>query len=157
MAKAAKAIPTGYHAVTPYLVVSGADAAIDFYKRAFGAKETVRMPRPDGKLMHGEININGSMIMLCDELPERGALSAKTLKGSPVSIFLYVQDVDAVFKQAIGAGAREEMPLTDAFWGDRWGIVVDPFGLKWQIATHKEDLTPEEIGQRAAAAMGGAH
>jgi uncharacterized glyoxalase superfamily protein PhnB len=153
MAKAKHAIPQGYSAVTPYLIVRDADAAIAFYNKAFDAKETVRMPGPDGKVMHAEINIGGSMIMLSDEFPERGALSAASLNGSPVSVFLYVPDADAVFASAVAAGATVQAPLMDMFWGDRWGAVSDPFGLRWQIATHKEDLTPEEMEKRAAAAM----
>ncbi len=154
MTKQVKPIPEGYHTATPYLVVNGADRAIEFYKRAFGAKELLRMPGPEGKIMHAEIQIRDSIIMLCDEFPEMGARSAQALGDTPVSIFLYVEDVDAIFKQAVAAGAKELMPVQDMFWGDRWGKLVDPFGHKWQIATHKEELTAEEISRRAAAAMG---
>lgn len=149
----AKAVPEGFRTVTPYLVVSGAASALDFYVRAFGAKEVYRMPGPGGKIMHAELEIGDSKLMLSDEMPEMGGKSPATLKGSPVSVFLYVEDVDKVFKQAVSAGAKEKMPVSNMFWGDRYGAVIDPFGHEWQIATHVEDLTPEEIGKRAAAAF----
>lgn len=146
-----KPIPEGYRTVTPYLTVRGADRAIDFYKRAFGAQEKFRMPGPGGKIMHAEIQVGDSMIMLSEEFPEMGSLSPQALNGSPVGIFLYVEDVDAVFQQAVAAGAKPEMPPQDMFWGDRFGKLADPFGHKWQLATHKEDVAPEEMERRAAA------
>jgi PhnB protein len=146
---AVKSIPDGYHTVTPYLIVKGAAQALEFYKRGLGATEVMRMPGPDGNVMHAEIKIGDSMIMLADEFPEMGAKSPQTIGGSPVGICLYVNDVDALFKQAIAAGAKEERPVKDQFYGDRSGTLRDPFGHQWTIATHKEDLTPEEIGKRA--------
>lgn len=153
MANKARPVPEGFHTLTPYLVIAGASRAIDFYKQAFGAKERFRMPGPDGRIMHAELQVGDSRLLLCDEMPEMGGRSPQTLKGSPVSLFLYVPDVDATFKQAVAAGAQEKAPVSDMFWGDRWGAVVDPFGHEWQIATHKEDLSPEEMGKRAAAAF----
>ncbi|HYE84824.1 MAG TPA: VOC family protein [Vicinamibacterales bacterium] len=146
-----KAIPDGYYSLTPYLYVRGAAEAIEFYKKAFGATETVRMPGPGGKIMHAEVKIGNSMLMLSDENPERGAISPATLKGSGGSIMLYTDDVDKVFKQAVAAGAKSVMEPVDMFWGDRMGNVIDPFGHSWAIATHKEDVTPEEMGKRMAA------
>lgn len=149
-----KPIPDGYHAVTPYLTIRGASAAIDFYKKAFGAEEKVRMPGPDGdSLMHAEIAIGGSMIMLSDEFPERGVMSPTHYGGPTSSLMLYVPDADAVFRQAVAAGATALMPVTDMFWGDRMGQVLDPFGHKWAIATHTLDLTADEMQKAAAAAM----
>jgi PhnB protein len=153
MANRGRPVPEGFHTLTPYLVIAGASRAIDFYKQAFGAKERFRMPGPDGRIMHAELQVGDSRLLLCDEMPEMGGRSPQTLKGSPVSLFLYVPDVDATFKQAVAAGAQEKAPVSDMFWGDRWGAVVDPFGHEWQIATHKEDLSPEEMGKRAAAAF----
>jgi len=153
MARKPSPIPEGYHTVTPYLVVHDAAAAIDFYQRAFGAKEINRMAGPDGKIGHAELKIGDSMIMLADEMPQFGARSARTLSGSPVGIFLYVKDVDAMFKQAEAAGAKADMPVADMFWGDRYGKLTDPFGHQWSIATHKEDVAPHEMQQRAADAM----
>src|SRR5437868_13558008 len=144
-----KPIPEGYHTVTPSLVVNDGARALDFYKRAFGAQERFRMEGPPGKIGHAEIKIGDSMIMLSDEFPGMGARSPQSLGGSPVTIFLYVNDVDTAFKQAVDAGAKVEMPLADMFWGDRFGRVSDPFGHLWAMATHKEDLTPEEIDKRA--------
>ena len=155
MAGKVKHIPDGYHTVTPYLIVNDGVRALDFYQRAFGAKERMRMPQPDGRIGHAEVEIGDSRIMLADEFPEMDARSPKTVGGSPVSIMLYVEDVDAVFKQAIGAGAREVRPVADQFYGDRLGSLQDPFGHKWHIATHKEDLSLEEIKKRAAAAKHG--
>jgi len=144
-------IPEGYHSVTPYLIIKGAAKALDFYQRAFGAKETVRMPGPGGKIMHAEMRIGSSMVMLADEHPEMNARSPEAFGGSPVMIHLYVEDVDAVFNQAIAAGATVERPLADQFYGDRTGGVKDPFGYSWYVATHKEDVTPEEMKKRMAA------
>lgn len=151
MAQKVKPIPEGYHTLTPYLVIKGADRAIDFYIKAFGATELFRMPGPDGAVMHAEITIGDSHIMLAEENPEMGAQAPTTLNGTPVGLFLYVENADGVFKKAVDAGASVKMPLTDMFWGDRWGVVVDPFGHQWQIATHMEDLSPEEIAKRAEA------
>ena len=150
----AKPIPDGYHTATPYLIIKDAASAIEFYKKAFGATELLRMARADGKVMHAEIKIGDSPIMIADEFPEMGVRGPKALGGSPASIFLYVGDVDAVTKQAIAAGAKVLMPVQDQFWGDRYGKLEDPFGHLWDIATHKEDLTPDEIHKRAAAAFG---
>lgn len=151
MAAQVKKIPAGYHSVTPYLVVGDAARAIDFYKRAFGANELVRMGAPGGKIGHAELKIGDSMIMLSDEL--MGNRSPQTLGGSPVSIFLYVEDVDSVFNQAVKAGAKSDASPTDMFWGDRFGRLTDPFGHIWAIATHIEDVAPEEMEKRAKAAM----
>jgi len=144
-------IPAGYHTATPYLIVSGAGKAIDFYKEAFGASELTRLSTPDNKLMHAEIKIGDSPIMLCDECPEWNALSPLTIGNTAVSIVLYVEDVDAVVSRAVAAGATVVMPVADQFWGDRMGTVTDPFGHKWSVATHVEDVSPEEIGKRAQA------
>lgn len=146
-----KPIPEGYHSVTPYLIVNGAAKALDFYQRAFGAKEIMRMPGPGGKIMHAEIRIGNSVVMLADEHPEINARSPEAFGGSPVMIHLYVEDVDAMFNQALAAGAKVERPLADQFYGDRTGGVKDPFGYSWYIATHKEDVTPEEMKKRMAA------
>lgn len=150
----AKAIPAGYHAITPHLIVKDANAAIAFYKKAFGAEELSRMPGPDGKsVMHAEMRIGDSCFMLNEEFPEHGVKSAAAYQGSPVTIHLYVDDVDVVFKRALSAGAKELMPLADQFWGDRYGKIVDPFGHHWSLATHIEDVPPEEMKMRAEAAM----
>jgi uncharacterized glyoxalase superfamily protein PhnB len=152
---AVKPIPDGFHTLTPHIVVSDAAAAIDFYKEAFGAKEAMRMPGPGGKIMHALIQIGDSKVMLNDEFPEMGgALSPSSLGGSPVTLTLYVPDVDRTFEQAIAAGATVKMPAADQFWGDRYGMLTDPFGHLWAVATHIEDLTPEQIAQRAAAFSG---
>ncbi len=155
MSAKVKAVPEGYRTVTPYLVCKGAAKAIEFYNKAFDAKTIVNMPGPGGAVMHAELKIGDSMIMLSDEFPQQGAKSPQTLGGTPVSIFLYVPDVDATFKQATGAGCKADMPPTDMFWGDRFGKVTDPFGHSWAMATHKEDVAPEEMGKRAKAAFGG--
>jgi len=156
---AVKAIPDGYHSVTPYLIISGATEAIAFYQKAFGATELMRIDAPGGKIGHAEIKIGDSPIMLADEFPEMGYKSPQTLGGSPVSIMIYVDDVDTVFKQAIAAGGKEQRPVKDQFYGDRSGTLEDPFGHVWHVATHKEDVTPEEMERRAgahtAAATGG--
>jgi uncharacterized glyoxalase superfamily protein PhnB len=148
---AVKAVPDGYHTLTPYLVCQGAADAITFYEKAFGATELVRMPGPGGSVMHAELRIGTSMLMLSDENPERGALSPKTVGGSPVSVFIYTEDVDALFARAVKAGAQGVAPPADMFWGDRFAQVVDPFGHSWAMATHKEDVSPEEMGRRMQA------
>ena len=149
----AKPIPEGYRTLTPVLSIKGATQAIDFYKDALGAEERYRMPAPDGKVAHAELQFGDSVVMLGEEDPERGCLSPASLKGTPVSFYLYVSDVDAAFKRATTAGCTVRMPVADMFWGDRYGEVQDPFGFRWGLATHKEDLTPEEIGRRAQAAF----
>jgi uncharacterized glyoxalase superfamily protein PhnB len=155
MAKAAaKPIPEGMHSLTPHLICAGAADAIDFYKRAFNAAEQARLPGPDGKLMHAAVRIGDSTLMLVDENPQWGALGPKSLKGSPVTIHLYVEDVDATVAQAVSAGAKVTMPVADMFWGDRYGQIEDPFGHHWSVATHTRDLTPEEI-RDGMAKMGG--
>ena len=146
-----KAIPDGYYSLTPYLVCKGAAKAIEFYAKAFGAQETVRMPGPDGSIMHAEVKIGNSMLMLSDENKERGQLSPESIGGSACSIMFYADDVDQVFNRAVAAGAKAEMPPADMFWGDRMGNIVDPFGHKWAIATHKEDVSPAEMEKRMAA------
>lgn len=155
MAGNVKPIPEGFTSVTPHMVVRGAADAIEFYKKAFGAVERCRMPGPDGKsLMHAEIQVGNAIVMLCDEFPDWGTLSPQALNGSPVTIHLYVENADAVYDRAVKAGATAAMPLTDMFWGDRYGKVVDPYGHHWSIATHVEDVPPEEMGRRAAAMCG---
>ena len=144
-------IPAGYRSITPYLVSNDAGKAIDFYVRAFGAKEISRMPGPDGRLMHAELQIGDSRIMLSDEMG--GNKSPLTVGGSPVTIFLYVDDIDSVFRQAINAGAQPDMEPADMFWGDRYGKLTDPFGHLWALGTHIEDIAPEEMGKRAQEAM----
>ncbi|MES2295852.1 MAG: VOC family protein [Pseudomonadota bacterium] len=138
-------IPPGMHSLTPHLVCDGAAAAIDFYQRAFGAVEMSRMPGPGGKLIHAMLMIGDSAMMLVDAFPEWGGFDPKALKGSPVTIHLYVPNADAVFAQAVAAGAEAKMPMADMFWGDRFGMVIDPFGHHWSIATHMRDLTPEQM------------
>ena len=147
-----KPVPDGYHTATPYLICSGAAKAIDFYKKAFGATERMRHEMGE-RVGHAEIEIGDSVIMLADEFPEMGAKGPHTIGGSPVGICLYVENADAVFQRAIAAGAKEERPLKDQFYGDRSGSLIDPFGHKWTIATHIEDVTPEEMEKRMAAAM----
>lgn len=148
-----KPIPDGYHTVTPYLVLSEASKAIEFYKKAFNATEKLRMAGPNGKIFHSEIQIGDSPVMLCDEFLEMGARSPKSLGGSPVSLMLYVNDVDTIFNQAVKAGAKVRMALSDQFYGDRSGTLEDPFGHIWIISTHIEDLSEEEIRKRAESFM----
>ena len=140
-----EAVPKAYGSVTAALAVRGAAEAIVFYGKAFGAKELSRMPGPDGKLMHAEVKIGDTIVMLGDEAPEMGSPSPQALNGSPVSLMLYVKDVDAVFARAVAAGAKPVMPPADMFWGDRYGMVVDPWGHRWGLATHKVDLTPKQM------------
>jgi PhnB protein len=155
MTNQVKPVPEGYHTLTPHLIVKGASQAIEFYKQAFTAEEVMRAPAPDGRsLMHAELKVGDSRFFLVDECPEMGCLGPQSIGGTAVTIHMFVEDVDTVFGQAIAAGAKEAMPLVDAFWGDRYGQVIDPFGHRWSLATHKEDLTPEEITQRAKAAFG---
>ena len=150
MAKAA-ATPKGYHTVTPSLFVVGAAKAIEFYKKALGAEELMRFPGPDGKIMHAEIRLGDSIIMLADEMPDMGGKGPKSIGGTPVSFFVYGDNVDAAWKRAIDAGSKEVVPLADQFWGDRTGCLEDPFGHQWWLATHVQDLTPEEIRKNAEA------
>src|SRR5262249_4597867 len=145
MAPTVKAIPDQYRGATPYLSIRGAAKALDFYKRAFGATEVMRLAQPDGRIGHAEVKIGDALIMLADEFPEMGFKSPQALGGSPVTIHFYVNDVDAVFKQALAAGAEARRPVADQFYGDRSGQLVDPFGHMWSIATHKEDVSPEEM------------
>ena len=150
-------IPEGYEHPIPSLVVDGADQAIEFYTRAFGAKERGRMNGPDGKVAHAELEIGDSVVMLADPFPQSARRPPKELGGTSVGVFLYVEDVDAVVERAVEAGATVTMPVDDMFWGDRYGQITDPFGHEWEIATHKEDLTPEEMqkrGEEAMASMG---
>lgn len=149
-----KPVPDGMHTITPHLVCRDAVAAIAFYQKAFGAVELARLPGPQGKLMHAMLRIGDSPLMLVDEFPDWGALGPQSLKGSPVTIHLYVADVDAAVERAVTAGARLTMPVADMFWGDRYGTIEDPFGHHWSIATHIRDMSPEEI-QAAAKAFSG--
>ena len=152
MAGKVKPIPDRYHTVTPYFTVRDAARAVEFYKQAFGATELMRMAEPDGKIRHAEIRIGNSPIMIGDEFPEFSEMhSFQGLGGSPVSVYLYVEDVDAMFNRAVAAGAKVRSPIKDEFYGDRVGAVEDPYGLAWFIATHKEDVAHEEIVRRAAA------
>jgi PhnB protein len=148
-----KPIPDGYRTVTPYLIVNDAARAMAYYCEAFGARERMRMASPDGKVGHAELEIGDSVIMLADEFPEMGARSPRSIGGSPVSILLYVEDVDSQFSRAVAAGATVLRPVKDQFYGDRSGTLQDPFGHQWTLATHTEDVPPEEIARRAAAAM----
>jgi PhnB protein len=150
---AVKPIPEGYRTITPYLAVEDAAEAIDFYKRAFGAKERGRMHGPDGKIAHAEIEVGDSLIMLSDPFPQASTKPPKELGGTSASLFVYSEDVDAAVQKAVDAGATLTMAVEDMFWGDRFGSVQDPFGHTWGIATHKEDLSPEEIAERGKEAM----
>ena len=153
MSTQTKPIPEGYRTVTPYLTLGNTSRALDFYKRAFGAQVVTRMDTPDGKVAHAEIKIGDSMIMLGDEMPGMGNQSPQTLGGTASGIMLYVEDVDAVFNQAVSAGAQVEMPVADMFWGDRYGRLKDPFGHSWSVGTHKEDVAPAEMPKRMKEAM----
>ena len=150
---AVKPIPEGYHTVTPYLVVDDAAEALDYYTKAFGAKELARMEAPDGRIGHAEIEIGDSRVMLSDPFPQASTRTPKELGGTSASVFMYVEDVDAVVKRAVDAGATVTMEVDDQFWGDRFGSITDPFGHAWSIATHVEDVPPEEMAERAKAAM----
>ena len=153
MSLVVKPIPDGYRTVTPHLVCRDANAAIAFYQEALGAELIHSMPGPDGKVMHAEIRLGDSVLFLGEECPDWGVKSPLSLGGSGVTIHIYVEDADAAFARAVEAGATVTMPLMDAFWGDRYGKLADPFGHNWSIATHKEDLTPQEMAERGAAAM----
>ncbi|MDQ1815502.1 VOC family protein [Massilia scottii] len=152
--QAVQRIPEDMHTVTPHIVCADAVSAIDFYVKAFGATDTGKMLAPNGKLIHGMIRIGDSAIMLAEETPEWGAIGPLTLKGSPVTLHLYVQDADAAFQRAIDAGATAVMPPSDTFWGDRYGVVKDPYGHSWSIAHHMRDMTMEEMQEGAAKACG---
>lgn len=145
-------IPDGYHTVTPYLIVDGAAAAIEYYRKAFGASELLRMPDPQGRIGHAEIRIGDSVIMLADAHHEMGYRGPRTLGGTSVSILLYLADVDAAFERAISAGGKALRPVADQFYGDRMGTLEDPFGHVWTLGTHIEDVSPEEMKRRMAAA-----
>jgi PhnB protein len=148
---AVKPVPEGYHTVIPYLSIKGAADAIEFYKKAFEAKELMRMAQPDGRVGHAELQIGDSKVMLADEFPEMDFRSPRSVGGSPVMLHLYVEDVDTVVGRAVANGAKVLRPIQDQFYGDRSGTLADPYGHLWHVATHKEDLSPEEIGRRAAA------
>ena len=150
---ATKPIPEGFHTVTPHLAVDDAAAAIEYYKKAFGAKERMRMEAPGGKIGHAELEIGDSLVMLADPFPQSTVKPPQELGGTSASVFLYVEDVDAVVKKAVDAGATVTMEVADQFWGDRFGSITDPFGHSWSIATHVEDVPPEEMAERAKTAM----
>ncbi|OJB43574.1 glyoxalase [Burkholderia ubonensis] len=154
MSTSVKPIPEGMRTLTPHLICAGAADAIEFYRQAFNAVERVRLPAPNGKLMHACLTIGDSTLMLVDEMPEHGALGPKALKGTPVCLHLFVPDVDAAIAQAVAAGAKVTMPAADMFWGDRYGQVEDPFGHRWSLATHQRDLTPEQIRDAMASVPG---
>jgi PhnB protein len=151
MTTSSKAIPQGFHSVTPSIVVRDAARAIDFYKKALGAKELTRMAGPDGKIMHAELQIGDSIIFLGDEMPQSPSKSPQTLGASTGALHIYVEDVDRSFQKALDAGGKVQMPVGDQFWGDRYGSFVDPFGHVWGLGTHKEDLTNQEMEERAKA------
>ena len=150
-----KPIPDGYHSVTPYLTIKGAGRALDYYKKAFGAEELMRHDGPGGMVMHAEVKIGDSIVMMSDEFPEMGCKSPQALGGSPVGLMVYVKDVDTAFDRAVKAGGTVVRPLKDQFYGDRSGTLTDPFGHQWTVATHKEDLSQAEIERRAAAMFKG--
>ncbi len=154
MASPVKPIPEGMHTVTPHLICAGAAAAIDFYKKAFGAVETARIPGKDGKLMHAAVTIGNSTVMLVDEMPDHGAVGPKSLKGTTVTMHLYVEDADAFAARAVAAGAKMTMPVAEMFWGDRFGQLEDPFGHRWSVATHVKDVSAEDM-RAAMQKMGG--
>jgi PhnB protein len=151
MAVKVKPVPRGYHTITPYLSIKGAADAIEFYKRAFGAKEVMRLAQPDGRVGHAELQLGDSRVMLADEFPDMDFRSPHSIGGTPVTIHMYVEDVDAVVEHAVAAGATITRPVQDQFYGDRSGTVMDPYGHVWHVSTHKEDLSEEEIRRRAAA------
>jgi PhnB protein len=151
MANKVKPIPEGYHSITPYLVIKGAAAAIDFYKQAFGAVEIMRMPQPDGRVGHAELKFGDSMVMLADEYPEMDVVGPQTLGNTSVGLLLYLDDVDKAVERAVSLGATIKKPIADQFYGDRTGTIEDPFGHKWTLAVHIEDVTPEEMQRRMEA------
>ncbi|HKF20189.1 MAG TPA: VOC family protein [Candidatus Angelobacter sp.] len=146
-----KPIPDGYYGITPYLIIKGAAAAIEYYKKAFGATELMRMPQADGRVGHAELKVGDAVFMLADEFPEMQIVGPATLGNTSVGLLLYVENADAVFDKAVSLGAKVKKPMADQFYGDRTGTIEDPFGHKWTIATHKEDVTPEEMQRRTAA------
>lgn len=149
-------IPEGFHTLSPHIICRDAGKAIEFYKKAFGAEEICRMAGPDGKsVMHAELKIGDSIVMMCGEYPDMGCMSPQALNGSPVTLHLYVADADAAYKRAVDAGATPTMPVADMFWGDRYGKLTDPFGHHWSVATHIEDVSPDDCAKRAAEAFGG--
>ena len=151
----AKPIPEGYHSVTPYLIVDGAEKALAFYEKVFGATVAMRLDGPGGRIGHAEIRIANSVVMLADENPEMGARGPRSIGGSPVTLMLYIPDVDAVVERAVAAGAKLQRPVEDKFYGDRMGSIEDPFGHVWHVSTHVEDVPPDELERRAAAMAGG--
>ncbi len=151
MTASVKPVPEGFHTATPTLIVRDAAEAIEFYKSVFDAEERMRMPSPDGKIMHAELKIGDSIIFLSDEFPNMGGKSPQTLGGHSGGVYLYVPDVDDVFQRALDAGAKTAMPVSDMFWGDRYGTLIDPFGHSWGVSTHVEDVSEEEMGKRAEA------
>jgi uncharacterized glyoxalase superfamily protein PhnB len=152
---AVKPIPDGFHSLTPHITVKGAAKAIDFYKKAFGAEEIRRHAMPDGSVMHALLRIGDSMLMLNDEFPQMNCKGPATIGGTAVTLSLYVADADKAWERAVQAGANVKMPIADMFWGDRYGLVTDPFGHDWAIATRKQDLTPDQVMAAAKASMGG--
>jgi PhnB protein len=152
---AVKSIPEGYHSITPYLVIKNCSAAIDYYVKAFGAREVVRMDAPGGKIGHAELMFGNSYVMMADEHPDQGHIGPETVGGTPVGLMFYVDDVDAVFNRAVENGATVTEPLENKFYGDRSGSIKDPFGHKWMISTHVEDVTPDEMERRMKAMQGG--
>lgn len=154
--KSVQKIPPGMHTITPHLVCAGAAAAIEFYKKAFHATEGMRLQTPDGKIMHASVKIGDSVVMLVDAYPQMGNVDPLTLKGSPVTLHVYVEDADSFANNAIAAGAKVILPVQDMFWGDRYGVVQDPFGHNWSIATHVRDVSPEEMKQASAQGCPGA-
>jgi len=157
MARVVKPVPEGHHTITPHLIVKNASEAIEFYKKALGAVERCRMPGPDGRLMHAELQIGDSCLFLCDECPQYGSFGPQENSRTPVTIHLYVEDADAAFERAVEAGATVTMPLADMFWGSRYGQIVDPFGHHWSIASQIEEVSIEETQERAAAMFAGAN
>jgi PhnB protein len=153
MTEKVKAVPTGFHTLTPHLTVRDADKALEFYKNAFGAEILHVARMPDGKVMHAGLRVGDSMLMLNEEFPEYGGVSPLSIGGTGVTIHIYTEDVDAAFNRAVAAGAQVRMPLMDQFWGDRYGMVADPFGHKWSIATHIKDMSPEEMQRAQEEAM----
>jgi len=152
MTKSTNPIPPGFHTVTPYLIIKDARKAIDFYKAAFGAKEVVVMPTPSGKIMHADILIGDSHVFLCDEMPERENLGPLSRGGATSSLMMYVKDVDTLFDKAVKAGCTVKMPLSNQFWGDRFGVLVDPFGHVWSLSMHVEDVSHEDMAKRSEEA-----